>query len=150
MAANQVADIADPVSHAVLTPQGSLFTRELLSRALANSAGASASWKATAQALLANVLMNDYLNGWNHAGEEQDIMENAQSAIDQATGLNPAPPASVLALVHHAQGLVHRAKGDHEAALTAFARSNTLAPEFARAKVQIGKIGMKRGNIYRR
>jgi tetratricopeptide (TPR) repeat protein len=135
MAANQVADIADPVSNAVLTPQGSLFTRELLNRALANSAGASDRWKATAHALLANVLMNDYLNGWNHAGEEEDIVNNAQSAINQAMKLNPPPPVSALA--HHAQGLVHRANGDQQPALEAFQKSVGFAPGFVRAKVQI-------------
>jgi tetratricopeptide (TPR) repeat protein len=124
-AAGQAAG-TDPVSDAVLSPQASLFTRELLQNALANPAAAAAGWRATAQALLANVLMNDYLNGWNNAGPAE--LAAARNAVNLAGNT---------ALARHAQGLILRADGNHAGAQAAFQQAVNLQPGFARAQVQL-------------
>ena len=125
MAAGQAVG-TDPVANAVLSPEASLFTRELLQNALANPAAAAAGWRAQAQALLANVLMNDVLNGWNNA--DQPELAAAQGAVNLAGNS---------ALAQHAQGLIHRKNGDHQRALSAFQRAVQLEPGFARAQVQL-------------
>jgi tetratricopeptide (TPR) repeat protein len=113
----------------VLSPEASFFTRELLQNALANPAAAGAGWRATAQALLANVLMNDFLNGWNNAGQAERAA--AQNAVNLAGNS---------ALAHHAQGLIHRAarpNPNHAGAVAAFRQALNLEPDFARAQVQL-------------
>ena len=109
--ANPAADAADVISNAVVRPQASLFVRQILQSALANVAGSSSppAWVRDAQALLANVLMNDYLNWWNNAGPNE--LAAAQNAVSQAGNS---------ALATHAQGLIHRATGQQNLALTHF------------------------------
>ncbi len=97
--------VADPVSNAVLSPEASRFTRDILENALDNPPAASASWRPTAHALLANVLMNDVMNSWNSAGQGE--ISDAQTHVDEA--INANPPNPVMALAQHAQGLIHRA-----------------------------------------
>jgi soluble lytic murein transglycosylase len=125
--ASPPADTADPISNAVLTQEASLFTREILKSALANPAAASASWRATAHALLANVLMNDVLNLWNDAGQPE--IQAAQDEVNLA---------GTSALAQHAQGLIHRAQGDQSGALSAFRQAVNSDPGFARAQAQVG------------
>jgi tetratricopeptide (TPR) repeat protein len=124
-------DTADAVSNAVVSPEGSLFLREILEKALSNPVGVAPRWLADSWALLANVLMNDYLNGWNHAANEE--LRNAEDAVQNALALNKD-----LALAVHAKGLVYRAKGEQKAALEAFERAVTIDPGFARAHAQVG------------
>jgi tetratricopeptide (TPR) repeat protein len=135
MAAGQPAS-SDPVSNPVLSPEASLFTRELLENALANPPAAAAGWRAKAQALLANVLMNDVLNGWNNAGQAE--INNAQTQVNNAIAANPPNP--VMALAQHAQGLIHRGarpNPNHAGAQAAFQNALNLDPGFARAQVQL-------------
>jgi tetratricopeptide (TPR) repeat protein len=126
MAASQAAD-ADPVSGAVVSPEASLFTRELLKNALANPAAASAPWREKAQALLANVLMNDVLNWWNNADAAE--VASAQNAVNQAGNS---------ALAQHVQGLIHRQRGNHAGARSAFQQAVATDSRFARAHAQLG------------
>ena len=44
VAASQAADAADAVSNAVTSPDGSLFVREVLEKALSNPAGVAPRW----------------------------------------------------------------------------------------------------------
>ena len=132
--ASPLAATADPISDAVLSPEASLLARNLLQMVLAHSAGAPPILVATMQALLANVLMNDYWNWWNPAFPVR--VADAQDAIDKAMQLNP--PDIVRALVCHAQGLVHRANGQHNPARKAFREAKRLNSSFARAHAQFG------------
>ena len=129
---------SDPVSNAMQSPQASLYVREVLKRALANSAGASADWLAQTHALLANVLMNDVLNGWNEAGAGE--LTEAQNAVAEALRHN-----GNLALAYHARGLVMRAQKNHNAALADFERAATLDANFARAHAQAGNERLRLG-----
>lgn len=135
VAASQAADAADAVSNAVTSPDGSLFVREVLEKALSNPAGVAPRWAADAWALLANVLTNDYFNEWNYAGQDQ--LRQAEDAMYNALALAPR-----LSLAHHAQGLIYRARGDQQQARKAFKRARDHAKElgtdFARAHAQIG------------
>jgi hypothetical protein len=125
------AGTVDPMSTAVVSPEASLVARELLKMALANSAAVSPAWEATLQALLANVLMNDYLNWWNDAGPNE--RDAAKAAADRAINLN-----ANLALGYQARGLVRRAEGDAQGASADFEYARSLDPSFARAHAQAG------------
>jgi tetratricopeptide (TPR) repeat protein len=138
-AANPAADTADPVSNAVVSPEASLLLRQILQSALKNQGGTPANWVAEAQALLANVLMNDYLNWWNLAFPVD--VADAQAAVDYVTQLNPPPPDPVRAQAYHAQGLIYRADRTPQKqrlARDAFNQARQLDPGFARAHAQFG------------
>jgi tetratricopeptide (TPR) repeat protein len=130
-AGNPAADMADAISNAVVTPEASLFVREILEKALTNPVGVAPRWAADAWALLANVLMNDYLNWWNYAGQEE--LRKANDAVENALALNPE-----LAFAHHAKGLIYRARRQHNAARKAFKKAKCLDSGFARAHAQFG------------
>jgi adenylate cyclase len=129
---------ANTASNALVTPETSLFLREILERALANPVGVAPRWAAEAWALLANVLVNDYLRSWNHAGRVE--LNKAEAAMENALALN-----SELALAHHAKGLILRARGDHDGAFEAFEKAVELDPNFARAHAQKGNEFILRG-----
>ena len=129
--ASPPADTADAVSNAVVTPAASLFIREILEKALTNPAGMAPRWAADAWALLANVLMNDYLNWWNYSGLEE--LRKADDAAYNALALN-----SKLAFAHHAKGMVYRAGREHKAALRAFKTAWRCDSGFARGHAQFG------------
>lgn len=123
-------DSVDPISNAVVNPEASLFIRQILTTA--RTTGFDARWKGEALALLANVLMNDYLNWWNNADLKE--LKDAKDAVDEAMKLHP--PGQWLPLVHHAQGLIHRANRQHKPALTEFRRARSLNSGLARAHAQ--------------
>ena len=126
---SSVADPADPISHAVLSKEGSLFVRQILLSAVENPVGLDGHQLALANALLANVLMNDVLNGWNGAGLDQ--VAQARKAVGAARESN-------LPLMHHAEGLILRFEKNHDGARQAFERAAVGDPSFARALAQIG------------
>jgi len=121
--------VSDPMSDVAVDPGASFVVRQILESALANAAGPSPSpaWVPDAQALLANVLMNDYLNAWNGADADKNTLTKAQNAVNQARNS---------ALAQHAQGLIYRAQGNHSGALTAFQQSSGAG--FVRAQAQVG------------
>jgi tetratricopeptide (TPR) repeat protein len=90
---------------------------------------------ADAWSQLANVLVDDYLNHWNGARENQqtgqDVLRRAQEALQEALRLDPS-----IAMAHYADGFIRRSKGDHQGALDAFDRAVELNPNFARAYAQ--------------
>jgi tetratricopeptide (TPR) repeat protein len=122
---------ANAASNALITPQTSLFFREILEKALANPVGIAPRWAAEAWALLANLLVNDFLHSWNHAGEVE--LNEAEDAMRNALAIDRS-----LTLAHHAKGLIYRARGNHQAAYDAFARAVELDQNFARAHAQLG------------
>src|SRR5438876_3771720 len=121
--ANSGADTADAVANAVITPEVSLFVREILEKALTNPVRVAPRWEADAWALLANVLLNDYLNWWNDAGSEE--LKRADHAAQNALALDPNLP-----FAHHAVGLVYRARRHHNAARKAFKKAKDLDKGF--------------------
>jgi tetratricopeptide (TPR) repeat protein len=131
------ADTADPLSNVVTSPDASRVFRCILQAALDNQASKGKDWVPQAQALLANVLMNDHLNWWNQH-EKIDRGGEAQKLVDSALGTHPKPPDPVLALAHLAQGLIHRADKKHREALKSFKKARELDPGFARAQAQFG------------
>jgi tetratricopeptide (TPR) repeat protein len=122
-----VAITLDPISNAVLSPEGSFFVRQILQSALANPATAAASWGLEAQAVLANILMNDVLNWWNDAGQNE--VTAAQNAVNQAGDS---------ALAHHARGLIYRFHRQHKLAMQEFRTAKKIDPGFARVHAQFG------------
>jgi adenylate cyclase len=85
--------------------------------------------RAAALSVLADVLASDYLNRWNNAGTDE--LAKAAEAVKEALNIDPGIP-----LAHYADGFVHRAKGEHQAASDAFDRAITHDPDFARAYAQ--------------
>jgi len=113
------------------TPENSLQIRALLQTALENPVDLDARQVAETWSLLAEILMCDYLNSWNHAGKDE--LDEAEKAAHRALKI-----VADLGGAHYATGLVYRARGRHEAALAAFTRTVELNPEFALAHAQRG------------
>ncbi|MGH7045863.1 MAG: hypothetical protein ACREE2_05665 [Stellaceae bacterium] len=137
-------DSPDPIANAVLSPQASLVVRHLLQAALGNSDGLKDPEKNLARGLLANVLMNDVLNGWNEAGQPE--WQQAQNLVGQVLpGTPPDSPDPNLAMAYHARGLVKRTAQptattppDPDGALKDFQQAVTQDPSFARGHAQVG------------
>ena len=104
-----------------ITPEHTLAARHLLEEALHLDPQSAEAW-----AWLADLLGSDYLQHWNNTGKVQ--LKQAEEAVQRALDLNPQ-----LALAHYAYGFIHRAKGEHAAALDAFSQALKLNPNFARA-----------------
>ncbi len=122
---------ARAIQSQVMTPENSLQIRELLRKALAEPVGVELRRLAEAWCFLAEVLMCDYLNRWNGSGATE--FAEAENAVQHALEIAPG-----IAAAHYTSGLIHRAKGEHEAALAAFTRTVELSPEFALAYAQQG------------
>lgn len=81
---------------------------------------------------LAHVLMNDYYSHWLTENETlDDLLRRASEAVQEALKIDPS-----IAMAHQADGLVRRARGDHQGALDAFDRAIQLDSNFARAWAQ--------------
>jgi tetratricopeptide (TPR) repeat protein len=115
----------------VLTPENSLLIRELLQKALEDPVRIDTRRLAEAWSLFAEILMCDYLNRWNDAGAAE--FAQAEKAVRRALEIVPD-----FAPAHYSSGLVHRAKGEHGAALAAFTRTVELNPDFGLAHAQQG------------
>lgn len=107
-----------------ITPEHTLAARRLLEEALRLDPRSGEAW-----AWLADLVASDYLNRWNDTGKDQ--LEEAATAVERALAID-----QTLALAHFANGLVQRAKGEHQAALDAFSQALKLNPSFARAYAQ--------------
>lgn len=128
---SDLIDQARAIQNQVMTPENSLLIRELLERALADPIGVAPRRVAETFCFLAEVLMCDYLNRWNDSGSAE--LAEAEKAVERALEI-----VADLAAGHYASGLIHRAKGAHDAALAAFSRTVELNPEFALAHAQQG------------
>lgn len=109
-----------------LTPATTLQARELLEGLLGNAIGLAKPVLVESQALLADILACDYLNRWN--GADAAHLAQAERLAGEALTADPALP-----LAHYAHGFICRAKGEHEKALAAYARTTELDPGFIRA-----------------
>ena len=107
-----------------VTPETAMTARQLLKQAVDLDPGSAEVW-----ARLAQITASDYLNHWNNAGPEQ--LATAEEGVQKALLLDPNLP-----LAHFANGFVHRAHGQHSAALEAFSRAIDLDPNFAMAYAQ--------------
>jgi adenylate cyclase len=80
-------------------------------------------------AVLAQLLINDYLNRWNKATLAD--VDRAEKAISESLSLDPSQPVAQYAL-----GAVLRVRGKQEEALAAFEAAIQRNPSFARAHAQ--------------
>lgn len=108
------------------TPEHSQEARRYLEEAVRRDSQSAEAW-----GWLAEVVISQYLRRWNNAGKEE--LREADEAVRMALAIDPD-----LAQAHLANGLVRRAKGEHQAALAAFARAVELDPNFARAYAEKG------------
>lgn len=117
-----MALLASPITH-----EHHLAARQYLEESLRLAPQSADSWSQ-----LAHVLMNDYLSHWLAPNERPaDLLRRAGEAVQEAMKIDPS-----VAMAHQADGLVRRAKGDHQGALDAFDRAIHLDPNFARAYAQ--------------
>jgi tetratricopeptide (TPR) repeat protein len=112
------------------TPEHTRAARQLLEESVRRDPQSADSWSE-----LATILAVDYLNDWNGARDDQqaatDTLRCAEEALQEALRADPSFPRA-----HFADGLIRRAKGDHQGALDAFDRAIQLDPNFARAYSQ--------------
>jgi adenylate cyclase len=106
------------------TPEHSLAARRLFEEAVRRDPNEADAWS-----WLAFVLASDYLNRWNNTGQPQLL--RAQEAAQHAISID-----SNLAQAYLAEGLIQRARGQHEAALIDFDRVLALDPNYAAAYAQ--------------
>lgn len=117
---------ATSLFYSSVAPEHMLTTRELLQRSAALDPNSAETW-----ARIGEVIVSDYLTSWNNTGREQ--LREAEDAVRRALRIDPNH-----ALAHVAQGLVHRAYGDHHEALVAFNRAIELDRNFAIAYAHKG------------
>jgi tetratricopeptide (TPR) repeat protein len=112
------------------SPEYSLSARRILERAVHHNPKSAENFS-----LLANLLIDDYTNRWNEATispeDANQLLHRADEAVQTALGID-----STLSMAYYADGLVSRAKGDHQRALKAFERSIETDQNFARAYAQ--------------
>ncbi len=109
-----------------ISPENTLAARQLLQRSLSLDPSAAEAW-----ARLAEVTISDHLNRWNGTGREQ--IADAENAARTALSLDPSN-----ALAHVANGLIHRAREEHQSAIESFTRAIELDPNFAFAYANKG------------
>jgi len=111
-------------------PERTLAARRHLEESLRLDPQSADGW-----AQLARVLVDDYLSHWNEAKDSvdaaKDLLRRATEAVQEALKIDPS-----VAMAHHADGFIRRAKGDHVGALDAFDRAIQLDPNFARGYAQ--------------
>jgi adenylate cyclase len=107
-----------------ITPENTLAARKLLAQSVQLDPRFAEAW-----AWLADLLLSDYLHGWNDIRRDQ--LGEAEKAARQALAIDQNLP-----LAHFVQGFLQRTKGDHQAALEAFTQAIKLNPNFARAYAQ--------------
>jgi tetratricopeptide (TPR) repeat protein len=86
---------------------------------------------ADTSALRATAVLSDYLNQWNGVGRRH--LPEAEAAVRQALAIDRTHH-----LAHYAKGFMHRARGEHRAALAAFTTAVKHNPDFPHAHAQRG------------
>lgn len=112
---------AESLFLSAITPEHDLAARKLLEQSVRLDPSSAEAW-----ARLAEITASDYFQHWNNTGPDQ--LAEAAAAVEKALALDPD-----LALAHFANGFIHRARGEHQAALAAFDRAIALDPNFALA-----------------
>lgn len=137
--AGEGKDIGDVLADAFVTPEASHFIQKVLKKALYGEPDLSDQDSSHASALLANLLMNDHLNGWDTS---EDLVEKAEKALQ-----NAPKTGEHIAFIHHAQGLIHRANGHHKEAQDIFQEAVKNDQGFARAHAQLGNQKLRFGDV---
>ena len=117
---------AEGIFFSAVTPANTLAARRLLQDAVRIDPDSAESW-----ARLAQITASDYLNRWNNTGADQ--LAAADDAAHKALNIDPD-----LALAHLANAFIHKARGEHQAALSGFSRAIELDPNFALAYAHKG------------
>ncbi len=112
-----------------LTPDSTGLIRQILREVIANPGRLDRRRIAECWAFLADVSTCDYLNRWNEVGPAE--LDAAEAAVANAFDIIPDLPWG-----HYVTGFIGRARGDHQAALAAFAKTLELDPRFTRAYAQ--------------
>jgi adenylate cyclase len=103
-----------------ITPEHTLEARRLLEHSVLLDSNSAESW-----AWLAEIVMTEYLHHWNKVGKED--LKEAGDAVGKAVAIDPN-----IAQAYYAEGLLRRAKGQHNGALEAFSRALELNPNLPR------------------
>ena len=109
-----------------ITPEHTLEARRLLERSVQRDPNSAESW-----AWLGEIIMSEYLHHWNKVGKED--LKEADEAVGKAVAVDPN-----IAQAYYAEGLLRRAKGQHDGALEAFSRALELNPNLPRALAEKG------------
>jgi adenylate cyclase len=104
-----------------ITPENSQEARRFLEASVQRDPQSAEAW-----GWLAEILVMQYVHRWNNAGKPE--LEAADEAVHRAEAIDPN-----IGQIYYADGLVHRAKGEHDAALEAFNRAFELDPSLTRA-----------------
>jgi adenylate cyclase len=108
-----------------ITPEHMYAARRLLEHSVQLDPHSAESW-----AWLAEVIITEYLHHWKVGKED---LEAAEQAVNKAVALDPN-----IAQAYYAEGLLRRAKGQHNGALEAFSRALELNPNLPRALAEKG------------
>ncbi len=117
---------ATSLFYSSMAPEHTLATRQLLQQSAALDPRSAETW-----ARIGQVIVSDYLTSWNDTDREQ--LREAEDAVREALRIDPNH-----ALAHVVQGLVQRARGEHQEALIAFNRAIELDRNLALAYAQKG------------
>ena len=104
-----------------ITPEHSKEARAYLEDSVRRDPQSAEAW-----GWLAEILAMQYVHRWNNAGKPE--LQQAEDALRKAQGLDPN-----IGQVYYAEGLIRRARGEHNAALEAFTRAFELDPTLTRA-----------------
>jgi adenylate cyclase len=104
-----------------ITPEHSQEAQRFLEESVRRDSQSAEAW-----GWLAEILVMQYVHRWNNAGKPE--LEAADEAVRKAEAIDP-----YIGQIYYAEGLVHRAKGEHDAALEAFSRAFELDPSLTRA-----------------
>lgn len=139
--ADEGKDIGDMLADAFVTPEASHFFQKVLAKALHGEPNLSDQDSAHASALLANLLVNDHLNGWDTS---ENLVKRAEKALQEARARDTGKHA---AFIRHVQGLIHRADEAHENACTIFQEAVDSGRGFARFHAQLGNQKLRYGEV---
>ncbi len=104
-----------------ITPEHSREAQRFLEESVRRDPQSAEAW-----GWLGEILVMQYVHRWNNAGKSE--LEAAYEAVRTAETIDPN-----IGQIYYAEGLVHRAKGEHDAALEAFSRAFELDPSLTRA-----------------
>ncbi len=104
-----------------ISPEHSQEARNYLEESVRRDPQSAEAW-----GWLAEILVMQYVHRWNNAGKPG--LKEADDAVRKAQSIDPN-----IGQVYYAEGLVLRAKGEHNAALETFTRAFELDPSLTRA-----------------